>query len=46
MPLLRLRLPRGTAQPVSAAIRIMGRAKSGQNVVISAYGNVQQAQRK
>ncbi len=34
-------LPRGTAQPVSAAIRIMGRAKSGQTVVISAYGNVQ-----
>lgn len=34
-------LPRSTAQLASAAIRIFGRAKSGQNIVLSAYGNVQ-----
>lgn len=33
--------PRGTAQPASAAIRIYGQDKSGRDVVVSAYCNIQ-----
>ena len=32
--------PPATAQPANAAFRIFGRAESGQDVIISAYGNV------
>jgi len=32
--------PPGTAQPANAAFRIFGRAASGQDVIVSAYGNV------
>jgi hypothetical protein len=34
-------VPRGTARPASAAIRIFGREKSGHDVVVSAYANVE-----
>jgi hypothetical protein len=33
--------PRGTARPASAAIRSFGREKSGHDVVVSAYANVE-----
>jgi len=33
--------PRGTASPVSAAIRVSGREKNGHDVVVSAYASVQ-----
>lgn len=33
--------PRSTAEPASAAIRIFGREKSGRDVVVSAYADVQ-----
>ncbi|MEI6106613.1 MAG: DUF1573 domain-containing protein [Opitutae bacterium] len=40
--LYRLHLvPRSTAEPASAAIRIFGREKSGHDVVVSAYADVQ-----
>lgn len=32
--------PPATAQPANAAFRIFGRAESGQDVIVSAYGNV------
>ena len=32
--------PLSTAQPVNAALRLLGRAKTGQSVVFSAYANV------
>ncbi|MBI2813098.1 MAG: DUF1573 domain-containing protein [Opitutae bacterium] len=32
--------PPGTAQPANAAFRLQGRASSGQDVMVSAYGNV------
>ena len=32
--------PPATARPANAAIRIYGRAASGQEVIVSAYGNV------
>lgn len=33
--------PRSTAAPASAAIRVFGREKSGRDIVVSAYANVQ-----
>jgi hypothetical protein len=32
--------PPGTSQPANAAFRILGKAASGQDVIVSAYGNV------
>jgi Protein of unknown function (DUF1573) len=34
-------VPRGTAEPASAAIRIFGRERTGHDVVVSAYATVQ-----
>ena len=34
-------VPRSTAEPASAAIRVFGREKSGHDIVVSAYANIQ-----